>query len=62
MADCNIDCSDYIWKAKDLDSKADQSSAYGEFGDARAFRAEAHTIWDHLYRYHPQVMEDLRSY
>lgn len=66
---CTVDCSDYTSRATALESQAREAHFYADVSPhpedrqyARDLKTEAESLWDHMNRYHPQVMDDLRSY
>ena len=70
---CNIDCSDYIYQANQLESRASEAHTFANVSHspedrqfARDLQAQADALWNHMETYHPKELkeyfEDLRSY
>lgn len=70
---CTIDCSDYIYRANNLESRASEAHTFADVSHspddrqyARGLEAQAESLWDHMYTFHPEetkeYFEDLRSY
>lgn len=70
---CNIDCSDYIYRANQLESRASEAHTFADVAHspedrqyARDLQAQADSLWNHMETYHPAELKDyfeaLRSY
>lgn len=70
---CSIDCSDYIYRANQLESRASEAHTFADVSHspedrqyARDLQAQADSLWNHMETYHPEELkdyfEDLRSY
>lgn len=70
---CTIDCSDYIYRANQLESRASEAHTFADVSHspeerqyARDLQVQADSLWDHMETYHPAELKDyfeaLRSY